>query len=123
MQKALPTYVNTDIIPFLKYIIPEKEFARFEQGKATKEEQRKVYSILEQVLPRRASQIEQMRKYKATIEENPDYSIAKCLNPSKPKTHEEFFDEIKPTLCAMHNMVCDFEQDNFALQHCIRICS
>lgn len=105
LQETASTYIDTSRLPFLKYLMSEKEYQRFISGSCTTEERKRALRKFENVLPRRPHQMHMIQKNQKFID---SYSLRRCMVPEVHKTPEEVLDSMKEKICALYSIVRGF---------------
>ena len=114
LQYLASDMINTDMLPFAKYMISPEEVRRFEDGRLSFDDRRRLLTKVRLAMLRSPEQLQRKLEADIKADADPNYRIEDCLlaknrplpaHLKKQSTPpEEILDQYKETLCQMLNL-------------------
>jgi serine/threonine protein phosphatase PrpC len=92
------------MLPYMKYLVGEREWSRFINGSSTKQEKRKVLDALEKNLLRNSNQIRLLAEIRQH-QEKYGTSLRACISRKEPMSIAEKLEGLRPKICAVYKTV------------------
>lgn len=102
-EGTLGSLFNVEMLPYMKYLVGEREWSRFINGSSTKQEKRKVLDALEKNLLRNSNQIRLLAEIRQH-QEKYGTSLRACISRKEPMSIAEKLEGLRPKICAVYNI-------------------